>query len=1126
MSIDFAENIVQLLTGLTALLLCLIRYISQKGKEWLLAVCFFVFFMVGNYYWTAYVMIRGESPVNTDTLTYLGWNAAFFVLLLLSIRMKSPEERRYFHPLMLLPIPLNIWQLTLYLPYGGAVNNVYQVTVLTAVACLSIQSICWYRKKKEQGAPRPYYAVASLLFVCFEFGMWTSSCFDGFVADLYYLFSFLCSASFLLLTWALYRTLDSEPVREAETAEELQGRKKKKSRFNLLVPMIIIFFLMVMMVMYTSRTIQGVAVANVQEVGEDRITNVTAQLENYLEMTKGVLWVTADTVDFMSRNGATTEEMHRFLVEESGKQQKTFDENYSGLYGYVQGEYLDGMNWEPPEGYDPTQRDWYGAAIRGGGESTLVPPYLDADTGGMVISVARMLSNGTDVLSLDVSTNHILEIVENLQIKEKGFGFVVSEDGMLIVHQDESLTGRNLNEIDGRRELMSRIRTVQNGTFETEQDGEKYTAFVHQILGQWYAVILVSNTELYEEVWNQMAVNVLISVVIFAFISFFYLLGYKNEQIYSRRIEEMRAEEQRQAFEARALKLEKEAADQANQAKSDFLAEMSHEIRTPINAVLGMNEMIIREAQQAGGGKAEADADSMGRIHSFARNIKSAGGNLLSVINDILDFSKIEAGKMNLMEAPYSLSSLLNDVGGMFSFRTKEKGLSFSMEADETLPDGLYGDKVRVRQVISNLLSNAVKYTNQGGIRLEIRKEDGPEEENGQTVHLMIAVHDTGIGIRQEDIGKLFTKFQRLDMKTNSTVEGTGLGLAISHSLLGMMGGSIEVKSRYGEGSSFIVHLPQKIVSDEPLGNFRARTETETRENEVYRERFHAPDARILVVDDTRMNLAVATGLLKSTQVHTDTALGGREAVKKTGIQAYDLILLDQRMPDMDGTETLRTIREQPAGLNRETPVICLTADAVIGAKERYIAEGFTDYLSKPIDGKELEQMLIRYLPAKMVIPVAGENRENGEEDSGPAPVSGNRFDSLRTAGIDPETGLRYCRRDEALYGSLLEEYARGAEEKLRSMEQAKTEQDWQNYAIQAHALKSTSRTIGAEDLAGFAAEMEKAANDQNAAAVSEGHDRMAARVAEVISAIRENISSERETPKDEEGVLEFLPEE
>ena len=463
-----------------------------------------------------------------------------------------------------------------------------------------------------------------------------------------------------------------EPQLAGHAAEGPETR-----RISTYVPILVIFLLMVCMVVYTSRVINDVAATNIREVGEDRISASAAQLENYLETSRSSLWVTADTVDHMVHNGATTQDILNYIVEETENQKRHFDENITGLYGYIMGEYLDGLNWVPPANYDPTRRDWYVTALEANGEVAVVPPYVDAQTGDVIISICRMLSNGTDVLSIDFRMNHIQEIVSGLQIKGKGYGFIIDRDGMIIAHYDADRKGGYLKGTEDQLALLDRILEVQSGSFEIEVDGQKSHVFVQSIMDQWYVVIVISNRELLAEVRQQLTFNVLICFVIFALIALSYYLGHKREQRYSRRIEQMRAEEQKQAYEAKALKLEKEAADQANQAKSDFLADMSHEIRTPINAVLGMNEMVLRESKRVRGQIASGDSEAgaaFDNIATYALSIERAGHNLLSIINDILDFSKIEAGKIEIIPVDYDLTSLISDLVNMIRPRAEKKG--------------------------------------------------------------------------------------------------------------------------------------------------------------------------------------------------------------------------------------------------------------------------------------------------------------------------------------------------------------------------------------------------------------------------------------------------------------------
>ena len=566
----------------------------------------------------------------------------------------------------------------------------------------------------------------------------------------------------------------------------------------------------------------------------------------------------------------------------------------------------------------------------------------------------------------------------------------------------------------------------------------------------------------------------------------------------------------------------KAVAEHANTAKSEFLASMSHEIRTPINAVLGMNEMVLRESLQARDQASKVQPELrayLTNISNYAGNIDSAGKNLLAIINDILDFSKIESGKMEITEAEYKFSSVLNDISNVISFRAKDKGLDFKIEIDKDLPDGLFGDELRIRQIMTNLLGNAVKYTKRGSVLLYVGKEAGDVIENGDTIHLVISVKDTGIGIKKEDIDKLFQKFERVDLQQNSTVEGSGLGLAITKNLLELMNGTIKVESVYGNGSTFTATIPQKVVSTEPVGDFKMKFEKSVQEADVYHEAFRAPDAHILIVDDTRMNLTVAVGLLKKTQMDIDTAASGLEAIGLTKTIKYDLILMDQRMPGMDGTETMKNIIVQEDGVNRETPFICLTADAVSGARTHYLAEGFTDYLTKPIDSKALERTLMKYLPKEKII--TDFKDEEAQEEAFPEV---DEFEPMRLAGIDPDVGLRFCQGDKDLYRSIIIDYAQTSDEKMKNIVEYLAKEDWKNYAISVHALKSTSKTIGAGDLSDIALHLEMAANENDASLIRAEHDTMLDLYQKVVAAIRKAEPEAQSATKSEDEALEFSP--
>lgn len=396
--------------------------------------------------------------------------------------------------------------------------------------------------------------------------------------------------------------------------------------------------------------------------------------------------------------------------------------------------------------------------------------------------------------------------------------------------------------------------------------------------------------------------------------------------------------------------------ERANKQKSIFLASMSHEIRTPINAIVGMNEMILRESKEDG-------------IHSYATDVESASGTLLTLVNDILDFSKIEAGLMEIIPDEYELFSVLNDCYTLLEMRAQDKDLSLKLENDPDIPSVLYGDEVRIRQILTNLMTNAVKYTDRGSITVTVRFEErGDAYEGKRRINLSISVRDTGRGISEDSIGSIFDSFTRVDEKKNKNIEGTGLGLSITKQLVDLMGGRIEVTSVYGAGSEFKVIIPQTVVSARPMGEFALRYEEKHKNTREYKESFRAPEARILVVDDVKINLQVINMLLKQTEMQIDTATSGAECLSKYEASHYDLILLDHMMPEMDGMETLKRIKETDRYMVEETPVVALTANATLGAEKIYLDTGFDGYLTKPVKGQDLEAAIIRYLPEELII--------------------------------------------------------------------------------------------------------------------------------------------------------------
>lgn len=402
-------------------------------------------------------------------------------------------------------------------------------------------------------------------------------------------------------------------------------------------------------------------------------------------------------------------------------------------------------------------------------------------------------------------------------------------------------------------------------------------------------------------------------------------------------------------IESSLVKKQQEELEKVSNSKNTFFASMSHEIRTPINTIIGLNEVILRESR-------EADTKE------YARNIQNAGRMLLSLVNDILDLSQMEMKKMEIIPMEYQTTKLFRDLIDMIQTRIKEKKLEFAVDIDENLPSVLLGDVKRVNQVLLNILTNAAKYTDVGSVTLSVRGEMSGEDE----ISLKISVADTGIGIRKEDLQHIYDSFHRVDAKKNLKVEGSGLGLSITKQLLDMMGGEITVDSIYTKGSVFTVTLPQTIIDKTPIGNVKFLSGT--REDiEEYRQKFEAPEARILIVDDNPMNSMVVRKLLEATKVQVDTAKSGAECLEMTARKYYHVILMDYLMPEMDGIQTLKMLRKQENGLCRDSAVAVLSANSMSEAGRFFKEDGFDGYLEKPIQGTALEEGILKLLPEDIV---------------------------------------------------------------------------------------------------------------------------------------------------------------
>lgn len=517
------------------------------------------------------------------------------------------------------------------------------------------------------------------------------------------------------------------------------------------------------------------------------------------------------------------------------------------------------------------------------------------------------------------------------------------------------------------------------------------------------------------------------------------------------------------------IRLAKEEADRANGAKSRFLANMSHEIRTPINTIMGMDEMILREDTE------NVPEEYSKNVTGYAKNIKRASELLLGLVNDVLDLSKIESGKMNLVPCDYDTLEFLRSITTMIRVRSNEKDLTFETDIDPALPKKLRGDAGKIKQVVLNLLTNAVKYTEKGGFSLVVKIG----EKTDKICKICFAVKDTGIGVKPEDMEKLFSAFERVDEERNSGIQGTGLGLDISRQFVALMGGELKCDSVYGEGSTFYFSVEQEIIDNEETGEFN---ESEgLHERNRYLPEFVAPEGRVLVVDDNEMNLQVIKGLLKRTALKLTMVMSGRECLEKLKSKSFHAVLLDHMMPEMDGLQTCAEIRKDFPDL----PVIALTANAATSGEEFYRKAGFQDYLAKPVEAEKLEKTLKKYLPEDIL---REPDEADGEESEDRIPPEMEWL--YRVQGISVEDGIRFCGGAEAFIKSV-NTFRDTLEGNADTIEKAYADRDTEFYTIKVHALKSSARIIGASELSGLAERLEEAGKNGDQAFIDDNTERL-----------------------------------
>ena len=732
--------------------------------------------------------------------------------------------------------------------------------------------------------------------------------------------------------------------------------------------------------------------------------------------------------------------------------------------------------WLPPEGWKVEDRQWYKDTEKSDDGFNISAPYYDEQTGLYCVTLSQIVygPNGEflGIFGIDFFLDKLIQILDESYTRD-GYAFLVDKNGIIINHPNSSyqmsvdkftpVSATEYTEAyfsDG----VERITDFNNVNFACLAKKNAASDFTVIVANRW---------------WNIYGNVISLGIV---FVILLILCVVAVIVLINRQLNWQQSVNQK-------LQEAANTAIVAGNAKSQFLAQMSHEIRTPLNAVLGMNELILRENKNSD-------------IAEYARNIQNAGKTLLTLINNILDFSKIEDGKMKVIPILYDTSNLISDLVNIVSERAHKKGLKFVTEIDPNLPRSLYGDDVRIRQIITNLLTNAVKYTQEGTVTLVMTCEFIDDD----SINMFVQVKDTGIGIKKEDIDKLFLSFQRLDEEKNRNIEGTGLGISIVQKLLTMMGSKLEVESVYGIGSSFSFHLKQKIIDKVPIGDYKTHiVEKFTTDTRKY---FQARDAKIIVVDDNRMNLKVARGFLKYNGIVPDMVDSGEKCIEYARKTSYDIIFLDHMMPGMDGVETLQRLK----ALGTQSKIIAMTANAISGAHEFYIKEGFDDYISKPIDPEMLESLLLKYLPKDLInydseeiIEPEEKNSEAVETDSKTSEAVEN-VEEVDEEETDEDTfsekekrlfericpdfnldaAMSYCMHSKEFFIEMMQDFY--SDDKTDSVNKTYDEKDYKNYKILVHGLKSTSQIIGALQFSDLAKSQEMAAKDENIRELEKNH--------------------------------------
>ena len=803
--------------------------------------------------------------------------------------------------------------------------------------------------------------------------------------------------------------------------------KKITPRRPLYVQIMFTIFSFLLMVVLSYLFSRNIIDRYLKQNTENIFTSLQSQIMADLLEPKLTLDKFAQTVRNMVMNGESPDRLREYFNDMSNylSQDKQSYLNFNGFMGYFETlaggpVYIESMLGSSTADFSLSESKWYKDAITANGNIAETLMYHDVVYDDVVFIYSYCIfdreGKRLGVIALRVKIDNIRKYIVNTVLVQGAYGILISKDLIILAHPNELFVGENARNSEIPFSIFA--NELNNGIEITERPlvtykGERALASFRFLPNDWIMGIVTPKGPYYKSITNMAIILVLLGTAL-SLVLIFVLI----------RVDAARNK-----------------SDMENKHKTSFLANVSHEIRTPMNAIIGMTDLLFYEPLNK-------------RQMGFVNDIKVSAHSLLSIINDILDMSKIEAGKLELNPINYDFQSLLDNVHSMFTYVTKKKGIEFKYETEGNMPRYLYGDDIRLKQVLTNICGNAVKYTERGYVKFKVTAMDDK---------LTFEIKDSGIGMRKEDLPKLFNSFQRIETEQNRTIVGTGLGLSISKTFVEMMGGTIMVDSEYEQGSVFIIIIPIVLGKKEDVKSSKGLLDGHT---------LVAPDAKVLVVDDNEFNIRVAEGLLGLFKINAQTASSGKEAIDLVQKNEYDLVFMDHMMPEMDGVEATGIIRNL-GGKFKDMPIIALTANAVQGAKEMFLSNGFDGFISKPIDIQEMYGILKEWLPTEKI---DIKNEKIIQEEHAKETESEFISELYKIDEIDVEIGLKRVSGMENMYRETLELFNKKLVTECLGMYDKLNYGDISGFAISVHAMKSALSTIGAMSMSETALRLETAA--------------------------------------------------